>query len=415
MTLEADKAIDVAETSATTNAIDTIEHHESQVRTYCRGWPTSFQKARGCAVIAQDGREYLDFFAGAGALNYGHNPPAIKAKLIEYLLDDGIVHALDAVTGAKAHFLERFNDVILAPRGMDYKIQFAGPTGTNTVEAALKLARKVTGRTGIVSFTNGYHGMTIGALATTGNRTKRAGAGMPLSGATSMPYDCFLGPDINTLDYLEAFLSGPSSGLDIPAAIILETMQAEGGVRPASFPWLTGLSEICKRHGILLIVDDIQVGCGRSGSFFSFEPAGITPDIVCLSKSISGFGSPMALTLIRPELDIWSPGEHNGAFLNRVQVAGRALEQLGHDLSDEHEGVFSDVRGRGMLWGLETAKPEMAGAICHEAFERGLLMETAGPRDEVVKFLPPLIISDEQIATAGTIFNQAITAAKANA
>ncbi|MFT5510903.1 MAG: diaminobutyrate-2-oxoglutarate transaminase [Hyphomicrobiaceae bacterium] len=439
MTLEADKAIDVAETSATTNAIDTIEHHESQVRTYCRGWPTSFQKARGCAVIAQDGREYLDFFAGAGALNYGHNPPAIKAKLIEYLLDDGIVHALDAVTGAKARFLERFNDVILAPRGMDYKIQFAGPTGTNTVEAALKLARKVTGRTGIVSFTNGYHGMTIGALATTGNRTKRAGAGMPLSGATSMPYDCFLGPDINTLDYLEAFLSGPSSGLDIPAAIILETMQAEGGVRPASFPWLTGLSEICKRHGILLIVDDIQVGCGRSGSFFSFEPAGITPDIVCLSKSISGFGSPMALTLIRPELDIWSPGEHNGtfrgynpafvtaaaaldeywdddgAFLNRVQVAGRALEQLGHDLSDEHEGVFSDVRGRGMLWGLETAKPEMAGAICHEAFERGLLMETAGPRDEVVKFLPPLIISDEQIATAGTILNQAITAAKANA
>lgn len=439
MTLEADKAIDVAETSATMNAIDTIEHHESQVRTYCRGWPTSFQKARGCAVIAQDGREYLDFFAGAGALNYGHNPPAVNAKLIEYLLDDGIVHALDAVTGAKARFLERFNDVILAPRGMDYKIQFAGPTGTNTVEAALKLARKVTGRTGIVSFTNGYHGMTIGALATTGNRTKRAGAGMPLSGATSMPYDGFLGPDINTLDYLEAFLSGPSSGLDIPAAIILETMQAEGGVRPASFPWLTGLSEICKRHGILLIVDDIQVGCGRSGSFFSFEPAGITPDIVCLSKSISGFGSPMALTLIRPELDIWSPGEHNGtfrgynpafvtaaaaldeywdddgAFINRVQIAGRALEQLGHDLSDEHKGVFSDVRGRGMLWGLETAKPEMAGAICHEAFERGLLMETAGPRDEVLKFLPPLIISDEQIATAGTILNQAITAAKANA
>lgn len=437
MALEAVGVIDIAEMQKGMTAIDIIDRHESNVRTYCRGWPTSFEKGRGCIVIDFDGREYLDFFAGAGALNYGHNPPAIRAKLVDYLLDDGIVHALDAVTQAKSRFLECFGEVILAPRGMDYKVQFAGPTGTNTVEAALKLARKVTGRTGVVSFTNGYHGMTIGALAATGNRTKRAGAGMPLTGATSMPYDGFLGPDINTLDILEAYIDNPSSGLDLPAAIILETMQAEGGVRPASLPWLRGLSDICKRHGILLIIDDIQVGCGRSGSFFSFEAAGITPDIICLSKSISGFGSPMALTLIKPELDIWAPGEHNGtfrgynpgfvtaaaaideywadggAFQERIKVASGVLERLARDLVDEHPGVFSDVRGRGMLWGLETAKPELAGAICHEAFERGLLMETAGPRDEVVKFLPPLIVSDQQIAIAGTILNEAITAAKA--
>lgn len=288
--------------------------HESEVRSYCRSWPTVFGQARGSWLTDTNGDRYLDFFAGAGALNYGHNNPVLKSALLEYIESDGITHGLDMATVAKGRLIEEFTSKILAPRDLDYKIQFPGPTGTNAVESALKLARKVTGRESIVSFTNAFHGMTLGSLSVTGNSMKRAGAGIPLVHATPMPFDNYLGGAVEDFSWFERVLDDSGSGLNLPAAVIVETVQGEGGVNVARAEWLRALSELCRRRDILLIVDDVQMGCGRTGEFFSFEEAGIKPDIVTLSKSISGYGLPLALVLIRRDLDVWSPGEHNGTF-----------------------------------------------------------------------------------------------------
>lgn len=288
------------------NPLQVFAQMESEVRSYCRHFPVVFAKASGHTIWDAAGRDYIDFFAGAGALNYGHNNPVIKEKLIEYLTKDGLTHSLDMATEAKEALLQRFDEVILAPRGLRYKVMFPGPTGTNSVEAALKLARKVTGRHTILSFTNGFHGMTIGSLSVTGNRTKREGAGMPDA--------------MDTAAYIERLLEDGGSGLSLPAAMILETVQGEGGINVASDAWLQSIEKMCRKHGILLIVDDVQAGCGRTGTFFSFERAGIVPDIVCLSKSIGGYGLPLALTLIKPELDIWKPGSQgsdSGAVIER--------------------------------------------------------------------------------------------------
>ena len=396
---------------------------ESEVRGYCRAWPTVFERAQGWTLIDESGREYLDFFAGAGALNYGHNHPVLIDRLRGYLDRQGIIHGLDMATTAKRDFMERFRSLVLEPRNLDYKLQFPGPTGTNSVEAALKLARKVTGRHRVVSFTNAFHGMTLGSLAVTGNSMKRRGAGVPLTLADSMPFEGFGGPGVDTLAHFAAMLADDGSGVDTPAAVIVETVQAEGGINVASDAWLRRLGELCRSHRILLIVDDIQVGCGRTGSFFSWESAGLDPDIVCLSKSLSGSGLPMALTLIKPEYDIWEPGEHNGTFRGNnaaFVTATAALELFWSDdelarntdrtshrvrrgldeLAAQHEGVFVDVRGRGLIQGLRTALPELAEAITAEAFARGLIIETAGSTGDVVKLLPPLIVDDEAIDRA---------------
>ncbi len=357
----------------------------------------------------------------------------LKKALLEYLAGDGVVHSLDMFTTAKRAFLERFRDTILRPRGLDYKVQFPGPTGTNSVEAALKLARKVTGREGIVGFTNAFHGMTLGALSVTGNSMKRGGAGVPLANGTSMPYDGYLGDGVDTIGYLESFLDDSGSGLDLPAAVIVETVQAEGGVNVAGFDWLQRLSDLCRRYDVLFIVDDIQAGCGRTGPFFSFEPAGVRPDIVCLSKSISGYGLPMALTLFRPELDIWEPGEHNGtfrghnpAFVTGTEAlsfwAGDSLSlQVGekaatvHDVLDslaaKHAGLGAEVRGRGLLQGIHFDDCELSSAISTAAFERGLLIETSGADDEVVKLLPPLVIEPDDLDAGLEILVESVDAA----
>ncbi|MEQ9682827.1 MAG: diaminobutyrate--2-oxoglutarate transaminase, partial [Rhodospirillales bacterium] len=290
--------------------MNTFERHESNVRGYIRNFPTVFTKAKDAKLTDQDGTQYIDFFAGAGVLNYGHNNAELKEAVMDYMAEDGIIHGLDMGTEAKETFLKTFHEVILKPRGMDYKIQFPGPTGTNAVESALKLARKVTGRTNVVSFTNAFHGMTAGALALTGNASKRAGAGVPLNNVTTMPFDGYMGKDVDTLDYFEKTLKDAGSGIDKPAAVIVETVQGEGGINLAGWKWLRRLRAICTQHDILMIVDDIQMGCGRTGPFFSFEPAAVMPDLICLSKAISGLGLPMALVLIRPDLDIWKPGEH---------------------------------------------------------------------------------------------------------
>ena len=405
---------------------------ESEVRSYCRGWPTVMDTAQGSWVTDVDGRRYLDFFGGAGALNYGHNNPALKQALIDYLTSDKIVHSLDMATVAKTDFLRTFNDVILAPRKLDYKVQFPGPTGANAVESALKLARKVTGRESIINFTNAFHGMTLGALSVTGNSMKRAGAGIPLVHATPMPYDNYFDGVTEDFHWFERVLDDSGGGLNRPAAVIVETVQGEGGVNVARAEWLQALEQLCRKRDILLIVDDVQMGCGRTGPFFSFEEAGIIPDIVTLSKSISGYGLPMALTLFRRDLDVWTPGEHNGTFRGHNPAfitATKALETYWQDstFSDEtlakgtlmrdlmekmaanRDGI--SARGRGMVQGLKFEDADLAGAVCKAAFERGLLAETSGPADEVVKLLPPLTTSEDDLTAGLEVLDESISAA----
>jgi diaminobutyrate-2-oxoglutarate transaminase len=395
---------------------------ESGVRFYSRSFPTVFTSAEGYRIVDEAGRSYIDFFSGAGALNYGHNNPRIKRQVIEYLQGNGILHSLDMATTAKRAFLARFDEVILRPRGLEYKVQFTGPTGTNAVEAALKLARKVTGRQNVVFFTHAYHGCTLGSLAVTANAAKRAAAGVPLLGGIPVPFDGFPGRPDNSLRYLEALLEDPGAGMDLPAAIIVETVQAEGGINVASAAWLRRLEVLARRFGVMLIVDDIQVGCGRTGSFFSFEEAGIKPDLICLSKSISGLGLPMAIVLIRPELDLWQPGEHTGTFrgLNLAFVAGtealtyweddalsRDIERKSALVRRRLEGLLGECseaagayRGRGLIQGIAFKQQGLASQVARAAFDAGLIIETAGPDDRVLKLLPPLVIEDEGL-TAG--------------
>lgn len=394
-----------------------FERLESEVRGYCRSFPAVFDRALGSRVFDEKGRPYIDFFSGAGALNYGHSHPHLKQRLLDYLQRDGITHALDMATVAKRDLLERFEEVILRPRGLDYKVQFPGPTGTNSVESALKLARKVTGRESIASFTNAFHGMTLGSLSVTGNGFKRRGAGVPLVHVSAMPFDGYMGEDVDTLDYLAAFLEDDGSGIDRPAAVIVETIQAEGGINVARQSWLQRLEGLCRRYEMLLIVDDIQVGCGRTGPFFSFEELGIRPDLVCLSKSLSGYGLPLALTLIRPDLDVWDPGEHNGTFrghnpafvtataaLDFWETTGLHQEVLRkgevvrgrlEDLARKHKPLGAQARGRGLIQGLDCPAAGFASEVSAGAFERGLVLETSGPESTVVKVMPPLVIEDD--------------------
>jgi diaminobutyrate-2-oxoglutarate transaminase len=388
--------------------------------------------AHGCQIFDEAGCDYLDFFSGAGALNYGHNHPRLKRALLDYLAHDGIVHSLDMATRAKEQFLRRLEEVVLAPRGFEYRVQFPGPTGTNAVEAALKLARKVTGRETVVGFTNAFHGMTLGSLSVSGNAAKRRAAGVPLVNTSLLPYDGYLGEDTDSLDYLEAFLDDPGSGLGTPAAVILETLQAEGGLQVASIAWLQRLAAICRQRDILLIVDDIQVGCGRTGPFFSFERAGITPDLVCLSKSLSGYGLPLAVTLIRPDLDWWEPGEHNGTFRghnpafvtaaealhfwetselqSRVDVHGKTIRLFLESLAADSSAPPAEVRGLGCIQGLYLEPEGLAERVARVAFERGLILETAGVRNQVVKLMPPLIIDEADLKTGLEILAESLFA-----
>ncbi|WP_116473065.1 diaminobutyrate--2-oxoglutarate transaminase [Zobellella maritima] len=397
-----------------------FEVMESGVQTYARSFPVVFNKAQGAWLTDKSGKRYLDFLAGAGTLNYGHNHPVLKEALIDYIQADGITHGLDMHTSAKGAFLTALQDIILKPRGLDHVAQFTGPTGTNAVEAAMKLARKVTGRDNIVAFTNGFHGVSLGALAATGNQHHRGGAGTVLANVTRLPYDGYPGAGEDSLLLFETMLNDNSSGLDKPAAVLFEVVQGEGGLNVASMDWLKKLQSICRQHDILMIVDDIQAGCGRTGTFFSFEPAGIKPDIITLSKSLSGYGLPFALVLIRPDLDQWEPGEHNGTFRGNNHAfvtARRALEIFWQDdefasavrakgelltarlqrLVERHPSLFVKVKGRGMMQGIKCRDGDIADAITTKAFERGLVIETAGPDDEVVKCLCPLIISEQDL------------------
>jgi len=408
-----------------------FERRESEVRSYSRAFPAIFGKAKGAHLYDTSGVRYIDFFSGAGALNYGHNNDRIKTAIIQYMTEDGVTHSLDMATAAKQRFMERFESVILRPRKLDYKIQFTGPTGTNAIEAAFKLARKVKRRSNIVAFTNGYHGLTAGALAATGNRHYRSEFFINRQNVSFVPFDGYFGPDVDTIAYLRKFLKDDSSGIDLPAAIVVETVQAEGGINVASKKWLRALAELCREFDILLIVDDIQVGVGRTGSFFSFEDAGIEPDMVTLSKSISGYGLPMAVVLLKPGIDQWKPAEHTGTFRGNNLAFVAAAEALTYwetdefpraidrksriiqdallDMQRRYPQLATQIRGRGMIHGFEIPGEELCRTITREAFQNGLIIERCGAQDTVLKLLPPLVIDDEVLKEGLQILDNAIS------
>ncbi len=396
---------------------EVIDHLESNVRSYCRAFPAVFKSATNARITDVNGNQYIDFFAGAGVLNYGHNNPRSKEAMINHLQHDGLLHGLDLATDVKIEFLSKFESMILKPRELDYKIQFTGPTGANAVEAALKLAKKARKRSHIIGFTNGYHGHSLGALALTGNQHFHDDYYGARNNVSILPYDNYFKDDANTALQLRQLLSDNSSGIPVPAAIILETIQAEGGINVASKQWLKDIRNLCDEFDIILIVDDIQTGNGRTGEFFSFEASGVVPDIVCVSKSIGG-GLPLSLLLIKPDLDVWKPAEHTGTFRGNQLAFVAANELL--DYWGEPEFIAQlkanceaarigleqiagqcpefSVRGRGMMYGLDVVDGDLAGDISKRCFENGLIIETAGARDQVLKFLAPLTIDAQTLS-----------------
>jgi diaminobutyrate-2-oxoglutarate transaminase len=409
---------------------EVFEALESEVRLYCRTFPAVFSRAKGAELVAEDGRRFIDFFCGAGSLNFGHNNEFIKHRLLEYVAGDGLAHGLDLYTTAKREFLGRLREVVLAPRGLDHKVQFVGPTGTDAVEAALKLARKATGRAAVVAFSGAYHGMSRGSLSVTGSRRARAAGGVGASSVTFVPFEDGPSGTFDSIGYLERMLADPSSGMDIPAAVIVEPLQMEGGIYPASASWLRRLRELTTRHGILLIADEIQSGIGRTGTFFSFEHAGVEPDIVTLSKSLSGYGLPLSIVLLRRGLDVWSPGEHTGTFRGNqlaFVTATAALElwdqpafQANLATSTARLERFAAAldqrtRGKGMVLGIDLASPLRAESVQRQCFERGLIVELCGREDEVIKVLPPLTIDQPTLDRGLAVLAEALGQAAAGA
>lgn len=404
--------------------------YESEVRSYCRSFPTVFASASGARLTDEDGRVFLDFFAGAGVLNFGHNDPAMKRALIEFLNADGVAHSLDMYTTVKRDFLIRFHDVVLAPRGMTHRMQFTGPTGSNAVEAALKLARLATGRREVVAFSHGFHGMTLGSLAATGNQAFRRWAGVPLRDVVRLPYETAPGGKNALAEYAAALADG-SSGLTAPAAFLVEVVQAEGGVNVASAEWLRQLAALAADVGALLIVDDIQAGVGRTGSYFSFDGMGVDPDIVCLAKGLGGFGTPIAVCLNKPEYDAhWSPGGHTGTFRGQglsmvagtvaldyfadgtlmaaVAVKGERMRAALAGVAAAHPDRDWEVRGRGMLWGLDVGDGALATRVQQHCFAAGLLIGPCGTGGRVLKLIPPLTIPDADLDAGLAILAAAI-------
>lgn len=410
---------------------DTIfTEYESEVRSYPRSFPTTFTKAKGSWMYDSEGNAFIDFFDGAGALNYGHNNDYIMDKIKDYIAGDGIIHALDMQTVPKAELIDTLENRVLKPRGLDYKVMFCGPTGTNSIEAALKLARKVKKRATVWAFMGCFHGMTLGALSLTSQAGDRAGAGVPLNNVVHIPSP-YMFPELDVIKYMETLINDDHSGSEVPAAIFIETVQAEGGIHVFSVEFLKDLRAFCDKYGILLVVDDIQVGCARTGTYFSFERAGIVPDMVTMSKSIGAVGMPMAIVLFRPELDIWAPGEHNGTFRG-CQLAFVAAKAGLEFMLDEHveaevkrkEKIVSDflkenlendpnvkeIRGIGLIWAVEFGSGAVAKKVGKYCFEHGLIAEKCSRDGGALKILPALTIPDDMLIKGLEIIRDAVKA-----
>ncbi len=404
-----------------------FEELESNVRYYCRRWPAVFSSASGSTITDENGVEYLDFFAGAGALSYGHNNPVLVEVAIEHFRAGKLLHSLDTFTVEKRRFLEAMQRYVLEPRQLDMVIQTVGPTGATAVEAALQLAQRITGNRAVVGFEGGYHGMTYRAASISASMAGRA-TSAHLKDFVALPYVANVtDEDVQLLkDTLRSTVDGQKIG-----AVIIEPTQGEGGARPFDPAYLRCIREECSEIGILVIADEVQAGVGRTGPFFSFEGSSLDPDIVCLSKSISGLGLPMAINLVRRDLDTWAPGEFSGTFRgNNLAFATSAAmletywadselekgtEQRGlivrnslQHIADEFGHGRFVVRGNGLLCGLDVGSTQVAETIAQGAFERQLIVETCGAGDTTVKLLTPIVIDENELLDGLERLNDAV-------
>ncbi|MFV3326900.1 aspartate aminotransferase family protein [Pseudomonas sp. NY15372] len=433
------------------------QRQESNARSYPRRIPLALKRARGIHVEDVEGRQFIDCLAGAGTLALGHNHPVVIEAIQQVLADEVPLHTLDLTTPVKDRFVQDLFGLLPEALRRDAKIQFCGPTGTDAVEAALKLVRTATGRSTVLAFQGGYHGMSQGALSLMGSLgPKQPLAALLGNGVQFMPYPYDyrcpfgLGGEAGVranLHYLENLLCDPEAGVALPAAVIVEVVQGEGGVIPADVQWLRGLRAITERAGVALIVDEIQSGFARTGRMFAFEHAGIVPDVVTLSKAIGG-SLPLAVVVYRDWLDTWQPGAHAGTFRGNqmAMAAGSAVmgylvehrlaehaEAMGQRLRDHLLGLqqdypqLGDIRGRGLMLGVELVDPTgerdalghppvsrtLAPKVQRECLKRGLILELGGRHGAVVRFLPPLIISVEQVDEVAGRFAEAVRAAVA--
>lgn len=411
---------------------------ESSARTYARAFPIVPVRAEGMRVTGADGRVYLDCLSGAGTLALGHNHP-VAVEAIRRVLDRGApLHVLDLATADKDEFTSYLLDTLppqLAHRG---RIHFCGPTGTDAVEAAIKLAQTATGRRGLLSFTGAYHGMTAGALSVTGNVAARS-AVAGLADVTRLPYPYAYrcpfgvgGPASAEIaaTYAERLLDDPAAGVVPPAAMIVEPVQGEGGVVPAPDDWLRRLRRLTAERHIPLIVDEVQTGVGRTGALWAIEHSGIVPDVLVLSKAIGG-SLPLAVIVYAAELDTWAAGAHTGTFrgntlamaagtatlrfvtaerlAERARDLGRRLLEALVTLAGDHASI-GEVRGRGLMLGVELVDPDapsdacgarppapaLAARVRSECLRRGLIVELGGRHNCVVRLLPPLTMTDAE-------------------
>lgn len=389
-----------------------FEALESTVPFYSRSFPATFSRARGSFMLTEFGQKLIDFSSGAGTLNYGHNNHQIKSAIAKCIASDSVAHGPDMATPAKLEFMKTFSSVILQSRDLQYGLQFTEPADANAIDSALMLSRRA-GRQHIISFTHGCHGMSSGVIAASGNHCHRTASGDSFSGVTFTPCDGSLGPAVDTVEYPRKALMDESSGIDRPAAIVVETVQGRG-INVAGKQWLQSIQAIAKSVGAHFIVDDIQMDCGRAGDFFSLEFASLSPDIVVLSKSLSEYGLLLSTLLIREGLDAWR-GEHIGSFRGSnlvlvsatanlyrrcrtfsqdVQRMGEFMRRRLEPIASEH-GIGFAVGGRGMAFGFDCQIAEVAGGTIRKAFQKGLIVERCGPADQVIEFLPALTIDSE--------------------
>ncbi|MBP2477302.1 diaminobutyrate-2-oxoglutarate transaminase [Crossiella equi] len=418
------------------------EQRESNARTYPRRLPIAPVEGRGCYLRDADGNTFLDFLAGAGVLSLGHNHPELVQAMTEQL--SMLTHGLDFPTPAKDEFLTA--QLSMLPEGMRdrMKAHFCGPTGANAVEAALKLCKTATGRAEVVSFQGGYHGCSHAAMALTGLVAQKEPVPGGVPGVHFFPYSycarCPVGLspltcETNCAGYLERALRDGNGGVPRPAAVVMELVQGEGGVVPATPAFVRRVRTLTRELDIPLVVDEVQTGCGRTGTWFAFEQYDIEPDVVIASKALSGVGAPVAMIFYDRRLDVWEPGAHTGTFrgnqaafaagvaavrvvrrdgvLANVRARGEQLGALLGELA-RHPWVH-EVRGRGLMWGVELAEPgsgrpagELALAVQAQALRRGLIVELGGRQDAVVRLLPPLTVTASIIERAADILGAAL-------
>jgi diaminobutyrate-2-oxoglutarate transaminase len=415
---------------------------ESNARTYPRHLPIAISEAAGSFVRDLDGNVFIDFLAGAGVLSLGHNHPELMKVVTEQL--GKLTHGLDFPTPAKEEFIRAETSMLPSALQGKMKIHFCGPTGANAVEAAIKLCKTATGRGDIISFQGGFHGSSAAAMALTGLLEQKSPISNPMPGVHFFPYSyctrCPVGltPETcstNCATYLDHSLHDNLGGIPLPAAVILEMVQGEGGVIPATVEFVQKVRAVTHELGIPLIVDEVQTGCGRTGTWFAFEQYGIEPDVIVASKALSGIGLPVAVIFYNKSLDVWAPGAHTGTFRGNqlAFAAGAAAVQIMHreDIlgnvrarGDQIARLFAplkqnpwvrDVRGRGLMWGIEMADPatgkpagDLARDIQTSALGRGLILECGGREDCVVRLLPPLNVTEETVNTGCELLREAI-------